>query len=129
MYHAQYDRSISNGQKWIFYYLIIALKNPTFGSFLTFYYVLHRIFHANFRISENRQFFEVLTFSLFLRIELSNQEKILNFQVLKKVFGTMLEYINMDTKNAEYGCFAFENQRTWFFAPFETFWSFCVMYI
>ena len=97
----QYDRSVSNGQKLIFYYLIIVLKNTTFGSFLTFYYVLHRIFHANFRISENRQFFEVLTFSLFLRIELFDLEKMLNFQIFKKVLGTMLEYINTDTKNAE----------------------------
>ena len=101
MWRAQYDRSISNGQKLIFYYFIIVLKNTTFGSFLTFYYVLHRIFHANFRISENRQFFEVLTFSLFLRIELFDLEKMLNFQIFKKVLGTMLEYINTDTKNAE----------------------------
>ena len=109
---AQYDRSVSNGQKLIFYYLIIVLKNTTFGSFLTFYYVLHHIFHANLRISENKQFFEVLTFSLFLRIELFDLEKSLNFQIFKKVFGTMLEYINTDTTKAEYDCFAFENQRT-----------------
>ena len=96
----QYDRSVSNGQKLIFYYLIIVLKNTTFGSFLTFYYVLHHIFHANLRISENKQFFEVLTFSLFLRIELFDLEKSLNFQIFKKVFGTMLEYINTDTTNA-----------------------------
>ena len=88
------------------------MENTTFGSFLTFYYVLHHIFHANLRISENRQFFEVLTFSLFLRIELFDLEKSLNFQIFKKVFGTMLEYINTDTTKAEYDCFAFENQRT-----------------
>ena len=46
-------------------------------------------------------FLMCLTFSLFLRIELFDQEKSLNFQVLKKVLGTLLEYINMDTKNAE----------------------------
>ena len=32
--------------------------------------------------------------------------------MIKKFLGDMLEYINMDTKNAEQDCFAFENQRT-----------------
>ena len=50
-------------------------------------------------------------------------QKILNFQMIKKFLGDMFEYLNMDTKNAERNCFAFKNKLTWFFAPFETFWS------
>ena len=40
---AQYDRSVSNGQKLIFYRLILELKNTTFEFFLTFYDVMHHI--------------------------------------------------------------------------------------
>ena len=32
--------------------------------------------------------------------------------MIKKFLGDMLEYINMDTKNAEKDCFAFKNKRT-----------------
>ena len=46
VYHdsrTQYDRSVSNGQKVIFYPLILELKNTTFGFFLIFYDVMHHI--------------------------------------------------------------------------------------
>ena len=31
--------------------------------------------------------------------------------MIKKFFGDMLEYINIDTKNAEMVCFAFKNKQ------------------
>ena len=40
---AQYDRSVSNGQKLIFHPLIFEYKNPTFGLFVTFYDVMDHI--------------------------------------------------------------------------------------
>ena len=32
--------------------------------------------------------------------------------MIKKFLGDMLEYINIDTKNAERDCFAFKNKQT-----------------
>ena len=40
---AQYDRSVSNGQKIIFHPLIFEYKNTTFGLFVTFYDVMDHI--------------------------------------------------------------------------------------
>ena len=68
------------------------------------------ISNANFRISENRQYFySVLTFYSFLRIELSDNKKIPNFQEKIKVFQDMVQHIKIDKKNARTGHFAVQN--------------------
>ena len=61
------------------------------------------ISNANFRISENRQYFYS-----FLRIELSDK-KIPNFQEKIKVFQDMVQHIKIDKKNARTGHFAVQN--------------------
>ena len=74
-------------------------------------------------------FLQCFTFYSFLRIELSDNKKIPNFQEKIKVFQDMVQHIKIDKKNARTGYFAVQNAWSLFFAPFETLLSFCEMLI